>query len=695
MAMMSGSAITGLPAGAVAVNRAVQMDAQLRQDVIWAGDDVRRSETARMIANMPLDRLKEVTGDRLRLGPIEQVGWTTVGHVLANERFLGTIPGIGDVTAARIAGAAHALHQATYDEMPVRIDVKRRGPETTGLLRALRSYDSYRMAMRHLDNDRRLAHELGPLVESVSRGATHVAVAAANDEAVRHLYGAMEWLSSRSVAYSRSDPRSDDPWDDFLERAAVYFTLLAELGVTKQDEEKVHGDLPQAILNAVREVELNTDHLKVSLRGYQSFAARFALVQKRVLIGDEMGLGKTVEALAVLAHLRSRGRSHFLVVCPASVVTNWVREIASKTELPAHRLHGSDREQSARNWRRRGGVAVTTYESLGWYLSQVPNQTIECVILDEAHAIKNPSAKRSQRSARLLASSPVAVLMTGTPLENRVDEFRQLVGHIRPDLAHNSPEAAKAFRRHVAPAYLRRNLEDVLTELPERIEVEEWLPLSRTDLSIYRNALDAGNFMALRQAGMIGGLDSQEVLRLLEIVQEAEENQRKVIVFSYFLDVLSRVAALLPGRVHGPLTGSVPAHIRQMMVDDFSQTRDPAVLVSQIQAGGVGLNIQAASVVVICEPQLKPSLEEQAIARAHRMGQVQNVQVHRLLSEEGVDTRIVELLAEKRRLFDEFARRSETAASAPEAYDLSDGELARRILAEERRRAATDLPTAP
>jgi superfamily II DNA or RNA helicase len=255
-----------------------------------------------------------------------------------------------------------------------------------------------------------------------------------------------------------------------------------------------------------------------------------------------------------------------------------------------------------------------------------------------------------------------------------------------PMLVRNSPEVAKAFRRHVAPAYLRRNLEDVLTELPARIEVQEWLPMSGFDLATYWAAIGQGNFMALRQAAMLGGRESQKMVRLLEIVAEAEENQRKVIVFSYFLEVIGRVAALLPGRVHGPLTGSVPAHVRQMMVDEFSQSRGPAVLVSQIQAGGVGLNIQAASVVVICEPQLKPSLEEQAIARAHRMGQVQNVQVHRLLSEEGVDTRIVELLAEKRRLFDEFARRSDTAASAPEAYDLSDGELARRILAGERQR---------
>lgn len=110
------------------------------------------------------------------------------------------------------------------------------------------------------------------------------------------------------------------------------------------------------------------------------------------------------------------------------------------------------------------------------------------------------------------------------------------------------------------------------------------------------------------------------------------------------------------------------------------------MLVSQIQAGGVGLNIQAASVVVICEPQLKPTLEDQAIARAHRMGQLQRVQVHRLLSDEGVDQRIVEILAEKRRLFEDFARHSETASSAVEAYGVSEAELARQIVAEERER---------
>lgn len=125
---------------------------------------------------------------------------------------------------------------------------------------------------------------------------------------------------------------------------------------------------------------------------------------------------------------------------------------------------------------------------------------------------------------------------------------------------------------------------------------------------------------------------------------------------------------------------------RQAIADEFGKSKHGSVLVAQFVAGGVGLNIQAASVVVICEPQLKPTTEWQAIARAHRMGQLAPVQVHRLLSDEGIDQRITQILASKRDLFEEFARVSETAAIAPEAVDLSEAELARQVVAEERKR---------
>jgi len=121
------------------------------------------------------------------------------------------------------------------------------------------------------------------------------------------------------------------------------------------------------------------------------------------------------------------------------------------------------------------------------------------------------------------------------------------------------------------------------------------------------------------------------------------------------------------------------------MVDELTNAKGPAVLVSQIQAGGVGLNVQAASVVIIAEPQLTPSSEEQAIARAHRMGQVRPVDVHRLLCEDSVDQRVLELLADKREAFDEYARRSDMANAVPDAVDTSsEAELRHAIVAAER-----------
>jgi len=191
---------------------------------------------------------------------------------------------------------------------------------------------------------------------------------------------------------------------------------------------------------------------------------------------------------------------------------------------------------------------------------------------------------------------------------------------------------------------------------------------------------------------MLHGYDSYKVQRLIEIVEEAEANKRRVVVFSYFRSVLDIVATAMPGRVFGPLTGSVPPARRQEIIDRFSASREGAVLVAQIEAGGVGLNIQAASVVIICEPQLKPSTEWQAIARAHRMGQLHSVQVHRLLSDEGVDQRVVEILARKKATFEEFARTSETAQSAPEAFDVSEAELAKQVIAEERQRIFKTSP---
>ena len=222
--------------------------------------------------------------------------------------------------------------------------------------------------------------------------------------------------------------------------------------------------------------------------------------------------------------------------------------------------------------------------------------------------------------------------------------------------------------------------------------------LSPQTIAAYRDAFASCNFMAMRRAAYAPRTPehSAKLRRLVEIVDEAASNDRKVVVFSYFRDVLEIVAAELGAAAVGPLTGSVSPSVRQDMVDKFTARKGPAVLVSQIQAGGVGLNIQAASVVILTEPQWKPTMEDQAIARCHRMGQVRSVDVHRLLAEDSVDQRMLEILATKAILFDEYARRSELKEISPDAVDVSDlkatreastqAEAERRILEMERKR---------
>ncbi len=292
-------------------------------------------------------------------------------------------------------------------------------------------------------------------------------------------------------------------------------------------------------------------------------------------------------------------------------------------------------------------------------------------------------------------------------MENRVDEFKTLVGHLQPGVARSLRAidgllGADRFRSLVAPVYLRRNQTDVLEELLPRIETDAWVEFTFEDLAAYRAAVASGNFMAMRRAAYVSGTPKglAKLSRLAEIVEEAMSNGRKVVVFSFFRDVLATVASVLDNVVTGPITGSVNPTLRQRIIDEFSEQARPGVLVSQIEAGGVGLNLQAASVVILTEPQWKSTTEDQAIARCHRMGQARPVAVHRLLAQDSVDERMLEVLGRKGALFDEYVRRSAIAQASADTIDVStlpivegvaaQAELERRIIEMERKRLGLD-----
>lgn len=664
------------------------------------------------LASIPVSRLKDVTEGRLRLGAVEQAGFTTVGQVYGASRYeLRQIPGVGAQTADQALAAAGQIAHAVRDTVALRIDVDAPDETTTALVGALyRLVEAGPDVRRAVDGARRLAGRLEPLLTAAgpARGRLRMLFARRpTRERVREAAAGVRAVVTDAV--ERELPllfgqvsadllrEAESPlavWVDFELRSAEYYSLLAEMSGSGPDRDAAEGFLPSGIADRVRGLRLDDTRLRVSLRGYQSFGARFALAQKRVILGDEMGLGKTVQAIAALAHLAAGGETHFLVVCPASVLINWTREVRARSTLRALPVHGPQRQEAFAEWRADGGVALTTFDALHT-LPDPDGSGVRpgMLVVDEAHYVKNPATRRSRAVSGWSERTERVLFLTGTPMENRVEEFRSLVRHLQPELApsistRHGAAGSQAFRRAVAPAYLRRNQQDVLTELPALVQVDEWEEFSEGDLRAYREAVGAGHFMRMRRAAYACPESSAKLNRLRELVAEAAGNGLKVVVFSYFREVLETVRGALGDGVFGPLSGSVAAARRQELIDGFAAASGHAVLLSQIQAGGVGLNMQAASVVILCEPQIKPTTEHQAVARAHRMGQIRTVQVHRLLAADSVDQRMLDILARKERLFDAYARRSDVAETTPDAVDVSEGALARRIVEEEQQRLA-------
>jgi len=661
-----------------------------------------------------------------RLGPLERAGFRTVVDVLAApQHVLQAVPGVGPQTVQNVIAAARSAQARMHGDTRFRFDPDRPEAAQTQLLAtlaAIRAADSTVATLR--GELEMFVRQTGPLLVAADRTRARISMwfasRAKKDAALRALAEVDAVLADPRVTALRQtitqreravDPNAYPPeqlWRDYLADAAAVNAVLSTVGGDRQDDvEAAGGFVPEELRQQITAIPLDTSLLTVTLRGYQVFGAQYAIHQERSILGDEMGLGKTVQALAVLAHLAAKGQRRFLVVCPASVQINWLNETAKHSRLEAYSLHGTDRSAAARRWLRDGGVAVTTFGTLGKLLPEVRSSEVAMLVVDEAHYVKNPDAARSATVRKVLESAQRGLFLTGTPMENRVEEFRALVEYLQPRIAEridasDAVAGARVFRRTVAPVYLRRNQEDVLTELPGKIEVEDWVQLSSGDQAAYKGAVRSRNLMGMRRAAFRSA-DSAKLGRLAEIVGEAGEDGMKVVVFSYFLGVLDAVGDRLGPAVLGTITGAVPPTQRQQIVDDFRSHHGHAVLLAQIEAGGVGINMQAASVVVITEPQWKPSTEDQAVARAHRMGQVRTVQVHRLLAKDSVDERMQEIQHGKKLLFDEFARKSEAKDADARAVDADEHRppvlddesvpLERRIiLAEEHRLGVDDSP---
>ena len=479
--------------------------------------------------------------------------------------------------------------------------------------------------------------------------------------------------------------------EDFKRNSADYYALLESLGNVTGNKPFVYDSIPAQLAEEINETELNLNEFGGTLRAYQLFGAKYILHQKKVLLGDEMGLGKTIQAIAAMSHIQATEhmKCHFLIVCPASVLINWARELKKYSRIETFILHGQVIDDFFDRWKENGGAAITNYESMGKIVDDIDNHmSLSMLVIDEAHYMKNPDAKRTMYIRRLDNESERILLMTGTPLENRVDEMCNLIDFVRPDMTKEVRALANIshlpqFKEKLAPVYIRRTRQQVLKELPEIAQKHEWCSLTEADRDSYKDAVLSGNFSDMRRVSFLQDdmSTSAKCRRLMELLDQAADEGRKVIIYSFFRETISKVSAFIGSRCIGVISGDTKMSTRQLLVDKLSDAPGGSVLVSQIIAGGVGLNIQAASIVVFCEPQIKPSLESQALSRVYRMGQIRNVLVYRLLCPDTIEDDMMLILDEKRVEFDNFADESVVAG----AYDnIMDKEWIAKAIEKER-----------
>lgn len=655
--------------------RLIQKDSQiLEKSIKKAADTLAEEQLSDFLSGLSVEELnRDKRG--IRISALKNAGIENIAQLYKRSRAsLESIEGIGQTNAALIHHAVQTIASSAKENMHIKLSSEEETKELTRLIELLHQYAAAsqpRMAAEELLAD--FGEEVDAALSASSRAISTLgwlfSSAAQRQQASA---ATVELLALADCGFVEKsglvyrDFQQSKPMGDAMEafrKNSAPFAITLEY-VSGMGAAGTVGAVPAELAQAVSARKLDLSLLKATLRPYQLFGTKYILAQKNTLLGDEMGLGKTMQAIAAMAALKKEGHGHFLVVCPASVLVNWCREIEKHSGLAVTEIHGADKIDELYDWLHGGCVAVTTYETAR--ALPLPNGfRLGLLIADEAHYIKNPAALRTRAVISLCAHAENVLFMTGTPLENKVDEMCALLDILNPHTAEQARELrylsdAPSFRKTIAGVYLRRTREDVLSELPEKTEKDQWCRPTMEDWKWYFAEVFARNFMGMRRIGWhTEQLEkSSKAQRLREIIELSRQEGRKVLIFSYFRETAEKALKIAGENAFGPITGSVPSARRQEMVDAFTAAPDGAVLVCQVTAGGTGLNIQAASVVVFCEPQIKPSLETQAISRAYRMGQSRKVLVHRLLCEGTVDDEMVSMLRDKQDIFDSFADES-------------------------------------
>ena len=433
------------------------------------------------------------------------------------------------------------------------------------------------------------------------------------------------------------------------------------------------------------------------LRDYQELGVRWLSMLNHYgfggILADDMGLGKTLQTIAFLSSVVTAD-SKILILAPSSLIYNWKEEFEKfapqmKVEV-IYGLKASRDEIIASNPQ----VAITSYASFRQDVEQYEKNQYQYLILDEAQVMKNSQTKIAQYLRKF--DVPHTFALSGTPIENHVEELWSIFQIVLPGLFPGKKEfkqlSPETISHYVKPFIMRRKKSEVLQELPDLIEMTYKNELADDQKTIYlaqlkqmqdrilssseeelnRSKMEIlSGLMRLRQIcdtpslfledydGESGKLDS-----LRELLEQIKDGNQRVLIFSQFrgmLDIIEKELDALK-MTSFKITGSTPANERQDTTNAFNSGQGDAFLIS-LKAGGVGLNLTGADTVILVDLWWNPAVEDQAIGRAHRMGQDKNVEVYRMITRGTIEEKIQELQTSKRHLVSTILDGTETRSS--------------------------------
>ncbi|MCB1098563.1 MAG: DEAD/DEAH box helicase [Verrucomicrobiae bacterium] len=443
--------------------------------------------------------------------------------------------------------------------------------------------------------------------------------------------------------------------------------------------------------------------IQATLRPYQIAGYRWMafLYEHRfgAVLADDMGLGKTLQTITLLAGLdaglvghRVKDKVPHLAVLPPSLVFNWRSEI--ERFLPGLTVYEYTGSKRSLEELRKADVVLTTYELARRDIEKLEQESFDVIIFDEAQAVKNIAAARAKAIRRL--NGRFRLCLTGTPLENHVGEYFAILDLALPGLFGEGEDSRKALRasdtgnerylRRAQPFVLRRTKENVLKDLPPKVESDIYLDLDRTQKEFYLRTVaevraevaqafahkprqQAGivalsALMRLRQICVAPGVidpsiksgSAPKLDHLVEQLKELAQEGHAALVFSQFTRVLDLIEPTLKaaGIAFVRLDGQTPQKTRKKIVDQFQAEDGPAVFLISLKAGGSGLNLTRASYVFHLDPWWNPAVERQASDRAHRIGQTNTVFINRILMRDTIEEKMMILKARKQELYDEI-----------------------------------------